>query len=227
MITGTEIRADHRKINDNSILTCCVPRTLATKFAKDAMVWLAFLNGLFGSTQQVLVKSLIELLKISVDGRNQMHYALTYLLGFFALLFAAAQFRILNYGLEKFDQIKYVPMYSANIILTGVTSAWFLLDDAEDLNWNQILFFVGGGGITIVGVCVSFLFLPISPSILFLSLTKNAYTHSGTFVAGSSKSQTLFVVQWPAPIQRSQRRRGVIYYSRDGRDDTEESKERK
>ena len=152
LLSGNEIRMESRKTSSSSILTCCVPRALATKFAKDAMVWLAFLNGLFGSTQQVLVKSLIELFKVSVDGRNQMHYALPYLLGFFALLFAAVQFRILNYGLEKFDQIKYVPMYSANIILTGVTSAWFLLDDAEDLNWNQILFFVGGGGITIVGV---------------------------------------------------------------------------
>ena len=157
LLSGNEIRMESSSSSRNSstsssILTCCVPRGLATKFAKDAMVWLAFLNGLFGSTQQVLVKSLIELFKVSVDGRNQMHYALPYLLGFFALLFAAVQFRILNYGLEKFDQIKYVPMYSANIILTGVTSAWFLLDDAEDLNWNQILFFVGGGGITILGV---------------------------------------------------------------------------
>jgi len=151
LLSGNEIDRINNN-NNNSILTCCVPRSIATKFAKDALVWLAFLNGLFGSTQQVLVKSVIELFKVTADGRNQMRYALPYLLGFFALLFGAVQFRILNYGLEKFNQIKYVPMYSANIILTGVLSAWFLLDDAEDLDWNQILFFIGGGGITVIGI---------------------------------------------------------------------------
>lgn len=133
---------------------CGCPRCITTRMASSAALWLSFVNGLAGSTQQVCVKTLIELLKVSAmdNHDNQLKYPLTYVVAFVAAICAIGQFRMLNFGLEHFDAITYVPMYSANLILTGVLGGWFFLDDAADLTTSQILFFLGGGGVTIAGV---------------------------------------------------------------------------
>ena len=54
--------------------------------AGSGALWLAYVNGVAGSTQQVCVKTLVELLKTSTTAgkENQFEYPLTYFIGFVA-----------------------------------------------------------------------------------------------------------------------------------------------
>lgn len=133
---------------------CSLCGPIERRMAGSGALWLAYVNGVAGSTQQVCVKTLVELLKTSTTAgkENQFEYPLTYFIGFVAGVTALVQFRVLNFGLERYNQIFYVPLYSAMMILTGILGGWFYLDDAEDLTWSGLLMFVLGGVVTIAGV---------------------------------------------------------------------------
>lgn len=89
-------------------ISCCfICQAMANVGGSSSVLWLAYVNGVAGSTQQVCVKTLVELLKTSTtDGKeNQFAHPLTYFVGIVAGTMALVQLRILNFGLERYSQV--------------------------------------------------------------------------------------------------------------------------
>mmetsp|Transcript_7361 Transcript_7361/g.8449 ORF Transcript_7361/g.8449 Transcript_7361/m.8449 type:complete len:523 (-) Transcript_7361:280-1848(-) len=113
----------------------------------------AALSGFVGAQSVLFAKSVAELLKESfTNGNNQFNSWEVYLIIFCLLTAIFVQLHWLAHGLRLFDAVLIVPIFQCCFITGGVVGGAFYFAEFDDLSDGEIVVFVAGLLLTIIGV---------------------------------------------------------------------------
>lgn len=122
--------------------------------------WHAFaypsLAGAFGAHSVLFAKSGGELVRVTSRGNNQFSHPVSYVIILLMVVSLVLQMRLLNAGLKHADALFVVPVYQVCWVIMNCIVGMTYFKDYENMSALQILAFVVGVIITLVGVrCLS------------------------------------------------------------------------
>ena len=112
------------------------------------------LAGLAGAQSDLFGKMVVELVRTSAQGDQQLLSPYPYLYMSAMLAFAALQIHFLSHGLVLSDALYCLPLYECVAILTSTVGATLLFGELDDSTTKQLLAFAVGVASLLAGVAV-------------------------------------------------------------------------
>mmetsp|Transcript_16370 Transcript_16370/g.24125 ORF Transcript_16370/g.24125 Transcript_16370/m.24125 type:complete len:448 (-) Transcript_16370:38-1381(-) len=110
------------------------------------------LAGSIGGNTAVYAKAMIELVKTTIKGDNQLIYFGFYLMIVLMLLSLLGQLNFLNAGLKYYDALYVVPVYQVFWITSGILGAMFFFDEVAHLTSMELGMFILGAFVAMFGI---------------------------------------------------------------------------
>eukprot|EP00002_Diphylleia_rotans_P024335 TRINITY_DN4801_c0_g1_i1.p1 TRINITY_DN4801_c0_g1~~TRINITY_DN4801_c0_g1_i1.p1 ORF type:complete len:385 (-),score=69.88 TRINITY_DN4801_c0_g1_i1:208-1362(-) len=109
-------------------------------------------GALIGSQTVLTAKSSSELLQSTFSGDNQLVYAFTYVIFFFAIATAASQIVLINLALKRFDALYVVPVFYVIWTVFSIIGGSIYFQELDDFSVGQYFAFFTGVILTFFGV---------------------------------------------------------------------------
>jgi len=111
-------------------------------------------GGIAGSLSVTFAKAFVELIKSSVEGKNEFCSPGPYVVTVFLICFSIFQVHYLNKGLELFDALYIVPIYQTFWIIGNVIAGIVYFQEWKEFTGTEIIMFPVGILVTLAGVAV-------------------------------------------------------------------------
>eukprot|EP00930_Biecheleria_cincta_P099138 TRINITY_DN90784_c0_g1_i1.p1 TRINITY_DN90784_c0_g1~~TRINITY_DN90784_c0_g1_i1.p1 ORF type:complete len:425 (-),score=46.59 TRINITY_DN90784_c0_g1_i1:248-1522(-) len=143
--------------------SCCVAlwRRMLPAGSLTKTVWCASAAAIFGSLSVLCFKGVATVVRLAIEGNNELHDLRTWLLLLGAMAFAPANVTLMNLTIEESDAALGMPLYQALILLATIISGglfygefgnWVSQVLAGNESWLNIAGFVSGILIVVVGI---------------------------------------------------------------------------
>ncbi|OQR81596.1 hypothetical protein THRCLA_11587 [Thraustotheca clavata] len=123
-------------------------------YAKSHSIICPALSGLFGAQSVLFAKSFAELLKSTIQGKNQFTTFGTYLIAILMVVCIFLQIHWLAQGLEFFDAVFIIPVFQCFFISISIVGGAIYFSEFALMDTLQLLMFFVGVAITLGGVLV-------------------------------------------------------------------------
>lgn len=139
---------------------CCLLLKLLPRRSNLKVVWCAVSAAVFGSLSVLSFKGVATLVRLTLEGDDQLHSVGAWLLLLAAVICAPANVTLMNLTFEESDATYGMPLYQALLILATITSGGLFYDEfgawATEVQHSDaplaVVGFVSGVGILILGI---------------------------------------------------------------------------